>query len=193
MQSRVLTAALLVLSAMNVCAAHAASESDRIEADRVLQPSVLAAGVQAPSWVGTTLIDDATFNFPEDLAGRPAVLVFWASWCPYSRAFLPYLEALQWDYEEAGVKIITLNAKQRDRGDPRAYARSLGFPLMVIAEADPIAADYDVETVPGVFVVDGNGGVVYRRQPTDLPAGSGVASQWDREVRSAIDGVLSSS
>lgn len=190
MKSLVLVAMLMACSCISACVAQVADDVGQSEAQTGANSGTLDAGDQAPAWVGTDLISGASFNFPEGLAGQPAVLVFWASWCPYSRAFLPYLEALQWDYEETGIQVITLNAKQRGRGDPRRYALSLGFPLTVIAEADAIAAQYGVETVPGVFVVDGSGLVLYRRAPTDLPAGSGVAGQWDREVRQALESAL---
>lgn len=150
----------------------------------------IKTGDTAPAWRGVDLFDGSPVIFPDGAQGAPSVLVFWASWCPYSKAYLPYLEGLQWDYEDTDIKIISLNAKQREYGDPATFVQSLGFPLKVIRDADTIAADYGVEFVPGIFVVDGEGTVIYRRASTDQPAGPVIASQWDREVREALERAL---
>ena len=149
------------------------------------------AGDEAPVWSGTDLVDGATVEFPAVLGDNPAVLIFWATWCPYCKAFMPYAEGIEADYGPQGVQIVTFNAKERGMGDPKAYVDSLGFPLVAVAEADSIAEDYNVKFIPGLMVVDSNGKVTYRRGWTDLPAGSKVAAQWDGEVRAALDKLLS--
>jgi len=147
-------------------------------------------GDVAPSWVGVELADGQAVEFPAVLAGKPAVLVFWATWCPYCKAFMPFAKAIQKDYASQGVKIVTFNAKERGKGDPKAYVESLGFPMVAIADADGIAEAYDVKFIPGLMVADGDGLITYRRGWTDLPAGSKVAAFWDGEVRAALDQLL---
>jgi cytochrome c biogenesis protein CcmG/thiol:disulfide interchange protein DsbE len=147
-------------------------------------------GDVAPSWAGVELKDDQQVQFPQVTAGKPAVLVFWATWCPYCKAFMPFAEGIEKDYGDRGVQIVTFNAKERDRGDPKAYIESLGFPMVAIAEADEIAEAYGIKFIPGLLVVGGDGLIAYRRGWTDLPAGKTVAAQWDEEVRAALDGLL---
>ena len=84
---------------------------------------------------------------------------------------MPYAGQLQQEFADAGVQIIALNAKERGRGDPRAYVESLGFPTVAIADADAIAARYGVEYIPGLMVVDGDGMLVYQRGCTVARAG----------------------
>ncbi|MEM1230401.1 MAG: redoxin family protein [Pseudomonadota bacterium] len=150
----------------------------------------VTAGDQAPAWQGTDLVSGADVQFPAVLEDRPAVLLFWATWCPYCKAFMPYAKKLQAEFADRGVSLITLNSKERGRGDPAAYARSLEFPLIAIGAADDIGAAYAVDFIPGLMVVDGAGQVIYRRQSTDLPAGRTVAQQWYLEVRAALIGEL---
>lgn len=150
----------------------------------------VTAGDQAPHWQGLDLVSGDTVSFPEVLDNRPAVLIFWATWCPYCKAFMPYAGKIQADYAGHGVQIVTLNTKERGRGDPRAYAKGLGFPLVAVAAADDIAARYGVDFIPGLMVVDGRGTVVYRRRSTELPAGKTVAELWDTEVREVLDRLL---
>jgi thiol-disulfide isomerase/thioredoxin len=147
------------------------------------------AGDPAPTWIGRDFVGEAV-SFPEVLDDKPAVLVFWATWCPYCKAFMPYLGAIQKDYADAGVQIIAINALERGRGDPVAYLEALGSPLIGILYGDHIAAAYDVEFIPGLMVIDGEGIVSYRRKPTELPAGQTLSKFWDAEVREALDLLL---
>ncbi len=155
-----------------------------------LPAQAVEQGDLAPPWSGIDLVDGAEVTFPAVTSGKPAVLVFWATWCPYCKAFMPFAAGIHADYGDRGVKIVTFNAKERGAGDPKAYVQSLGFPMVAVADADAIAEDYDVKFIPGLMVVDGNGMVAYRRGWTDLPAGAKVAQQWDGEVRAALDRLL---
>ena len=150
------------------------------------------AGDEAPPWVGTDAGDQAV-AFPDVLNGNPAVMVFWATWCPYCKAFMPYLEPILDDYSDQGVQVIAVNTREDEaEGDPRAYLEDLGFPLTGILEGDEIAADYDVHFIPGLMVVDGSGTVSWRRESTDLPPGDELSEFWSAEVRAALDAALAS-
>jgi thiol-disulfide isomerase/thioredoxin len=131
--------------------------------------------------------DGRAVDFPAVAGGKPAVVVFWATWCPYCKAFMPYLKDIAADYAAQGVKIVTINAKEDGRSDPRAYVRGLGFAPIAVANGDSIAAAYGVQYIPGLMIVDGKGTVAYRRPWTDLPAGRTVAKLWDQQVRTALD------
>ena len=150
------------------------------------------AGDEAPPWVGMDAGDRAV-SFPDVLNGSPAVMVFWATWCPYCKAFMPYLEPILDDYSDRGVQVIAVNTREDESdGDPGAYLEDLGFPLMGILEGDAIAADYNVHFIPGLMVVDGSGTVSWRRESTDLPPGDVLSEFWSAEVRAALDAALAS-
>ncbi len=144
-------------------------------------------GDTAPPFSGVDLVDGNTVEFPGLLNNKPAVLVFWATWCPYCKAFMPYAKDIQAEYADAGVQIVTFNSKERGRGDPKAYVDSLGFPMIAVADADAIGEAYSINFIPGLLVVNGQGEVVYRRRSTDLPAGKTVSEQWAHEVRAVLD------
>ncbi len=149
----------------------------------------VGAGGVAPAWVGTDA-QDREVAFPQVLDGKPAVMVFWATWCPYCKAFMPYLESILEDYADEGVKALAINTREEPDGDPRAYLDGLGFSLVGIIGGDSIAADYDVHFIPGLMVVDGSGMVSWRRESTDLPPGRTLSEQWSAEVRAALDAAL---
>lgn len=149
----------------------------------------LGAGDPAPSWSATTFAGD-TVRFPELLDGKPAVVVFWATWCSYCKAFMPYLEGIHDSYGADRIHIVTINAKEDGTGDPAAYVADLGFPTIAVRDGDAIAAAYDVEYIPGLMIVDGKGTVAYRRAWTDLPAGETVANLWSIQVRLGLEELL---
>ena len=154
-----------------------------------LERGELDAGDRAPPWSATTFAGD-TVRFPELLEGKPTVVVFWATWCSYCKAFMPYLEGIYETYGSDRINIVTINAKEDGSGDPAAYIADLGFPTIAVRDGDAIAADYDVEYVPGLMIVDGDGMVAYRRAWTELPAGETVANLWSVQVRLGLDQLL---
>jgi thiol-disulfide isomerase/thioredoxin len=143
-------------------------------------------GDMAPPWHARDFAGHAV-DFPAVTQGKPTIVVFWATWCPYCKAFMPYLKNIEADYAKQGVKVVVINAKEDGRGDPRAYVQSLGFAPIAVANGDEIAKAYGIQYIPGLLIVDGKGKVAYRRPWTDLPAGKTVAELWDGQVRTALD------
>ena len=146
-------------------------------------------GDRAPSWRGADF-DGRAVEFPAIVGGKPTVMVFWATWCAYCKAFMPYLERIQNDYGSDRINVLTINAKEDGSGDPAAYIAALGMQQIAVADGDAIAAAYGVEYIPGLMVIAPDGTVAYRRPWTDLPAGERVASFWSRQVRRALDQLL---
>lgn len=149
----------------------------------------LGWGDVAPAWSGTTF-DGTGVSFPALLEGKPTVVVFWATWCSYCKAFMPYLKAIQAEYGTDRINVLTINAKEDGSGNPARYIRDLGFPMIAVKEGDAIAAAYDVEYIPGLMIVGSDGVVAYRRAWTDLPAGDTVANLWSLQVRSNLRELL---
>lgn len=146
-------------------------------------------GDMAPPWAARDFAGRAV-DFPAVTQGKPAVVVFWATWCPYCKAFMPYLKNIEADYAKQGVKVVIVNAKENGRGDPQGYVQGLGFSPIAVANGDDIAKAYGIQYIPGLLIVDGKGKVAYRRPWSDLPAGKMVAELWDGQVRSALDALV---
>ena len=68
-------------------------------------------GDVAPPWRARDFAGQS-IDFPAVTRGKPAVVVFWATWCSYCKAFMPYLKNIQNDYAAHDVKIVAINAKE---------------------------------------------------------------------------------
>jgi thiol-disulfide isomerase/thioredoxin len=158
----------------------------------VFVPSMSLAveqGDRAPTWRAMDF-DGRQVEFPAVAQGKPVVVVFWATWCGYCKAFMPYLKDIQADYAAQGVKVVAINAKEDGSGDPKVYMQGLGFKPIAVTNGDAIADSYGIQYIPGLLIVDGGGTVAWRRPWTDLPAGRTVAELWDGQVRAALDALV---
>ena len=141
------------------------------------------------AWTGADF-SGTEIVFPEVLQGKPTVLVFWATWCPYCQALMPYLGEIQRDYGEKKINILTINVFEDGEIDPAAYVEELGFPMIAVANGEPIAEIYSVRGTPGLMILDGQGNLAWKRASTDLPPGKTVAEFWAEQVREQLDQLL---
>ncbi|MDJ0711813.1 MAG: TlpA disulfide reductase family protein [Woeseiaceae bacterium] len=143
-------------------------------------------GGPAPTFQATT-VDGRSIAFPEDFTDGPTVVLMWSTWCPYCKVLMPRLSEIKADYRSQGLQILAINAKERGYGDPALYVQEAGFDFLTIADGDLIADKFDVEYLPGVFVVSSGGDIAYRRGWTELPAGQSVADLWEEQIRSILE------
>ena len=129
-------------------------------------------------------------KFPELIDGKPTVMVYWATWCSYCKAFMPYLADIQKDYGDSKINVVIINHKERGAGDPVAYVDALDFQFTAVLEGDAIGDAYAIDFIPGLLIIDAQGNVAWRRKSTDLPAGRKVAEYWDGQVREQLDALL---
>ena len=145
-------------------------------------------GDVAPAFTGLDE-DGNEVRFPELIDGKPTVFLFWATWCPYCKAFVPYLEQIKRDYGDS-INVVMINHKERDAGDPIAYMKALDFDATGVMDGDTIGDAYNVEFIPGLMIADVDGRVAWERQPTDLPPGQRIGEFWDQVVREQLDKLL---
>lgn len=138
-----------------------------------LSAETLETNSKAPEW---KLADSngSQVVFESAQRDKPAVLLFWATWCPYCHALMPHLEQLKQSLPENSVTFYALNIWED--GDPAAYLRDNNLSFTLIPKAEAVAKMYHVKGTPGLFLVDADGIVKYQR-------GSGAKPQ---EVVTAI-------
>ena len=158
------------------------------------------AAESAPDWALRTT-DGETVRLSEAVEKRPAIVFFWATWCPYCKALMPHLQSIRLEYGDA-VDILAVVIRD-DKGDPQGYVDGLGFDFTVLPGGDDVAGLYGVFGTPGVILVDQDRNIrfnLYELEPPELPAdvqdakhgrkAAYRAPYWASEIRKALDAII---
>ena len=112
-----------------------------------------AVSGKAPPFAGVTLSGE-----PFELAslrGRPAVVHFWATWCPVCSLEQGTIDSLADDHP-----VITVAMQSGEAEEVLAYLQEEGVDYPVINDPQgSIARSYGVSGVPASFVLDAGGDV----------------------------------
>lgn len=132
----------------------------RLGEDATLGQKSALIGKPAPEF---TLPDiDGGSITSADLAGRPYVVNFWASWCAPCRQEHENLEALYARYQGQGLELLGVLWNDTP-GGARSYRRDLGGTWPILRDPNErLAVDFGVTGPPETFVVDDAGIVVYK-------------------------------
>lgn len=96
-----------------------------------------------------------------DMRGKPAVIVFWATWCSSCKEEAPRINALAAEYEGKGVRVLGINVKDSLAG-AEAGVKEFGIRYPVARDSDAsVARAYSVRGTPTVIFLDRKGVVRY--------------------------------
>lgn len=87
----------------------------------------------------------------------PAILFFWATWCPHCREALHDLNARASEIQAQGVKIVIVDVGE-DRAQVKNYVDAHGITLEVFLDEDSlVAGDYMIVGVPTFLLINKDG------------------------------------
>jgi cytochrome c biogenesis protein CcmG, thiol:disulfide interchange protein DsbE len=133
----------------------------------------------APNWVLEDSEGEDT-DYYRNTQGKISVLIYWATWCPYCESLMPLLQEVADEYQGEQVKFYAMNIIEDS--DPVQHLQEKGFSFDLMLNADVTMDDYGVRGTPGVFVVDAEHKVIFRRIP-DTP---------DEDVKTAVKNAIAS-
>lgn len=95
-----------------------------------------------------------------DLAGRPYVVNFWASWCVPCRSEAPHLQAFAERNAGDGIALVGI-VWNDDAANARRFREEFGLTYPQLTDpGNEAALDYGVFGMPETYVVDGRGVVM---------------------------------
>ncbi len=113
-------------------------------------------GSKAPRFEATDL-DGNRYRFPDDFAGKPVILDFWADWCRYCAGSMTQLDRLQREHAASGLVVLAVNVAQ-DRATAAAFIARLGVGYPALLDPDSrITRQYGVQGLPITYFIDRDG------------------------------------
>ena len=133
------------------------------------------------SWsveVGDPLPDFAIQTFDGNnssratLEGKPALIIFWNTWCPVCMRELPEINRLAEEFGPRGLAVLAINTAINDsERKARVFWTKYGYVFPVGFDHDfEVGTAFKVRGVPTVFLVDVKGVVRYKQPqlPSDM-------------------------
>ena len=120
-----------------------------------------------------------THTLTEVRAGKPAVLVFWATWCGHCRREIPKIQEAWRKYGQAGIAFLAINPGVRD--SPASVQRyvekySLSYPVYFDPHQLSRSA-FGLRGTPTIILLDGTGKEISRSESIDLKAIAALLKQ----------------
>ncbi len=118
-------------------------------------------------FTGTAFGDDLILNDLESnpvnlsrLSGKPSIIFFWTTWCPYCRNELKTLNKMYAQMEKEGISVFAVNVGESGY-KVKNFLKNYALSIKVLLDRYGQAADnYNIRGVPTYIFVDKDGRVV---------------------------------
>lgn len=149
----------------------------------------LILGDKAPPLKISKWVKGDPVKLGEGARGGIRVIEFWSTRCPASRASIPLLTSLQKKYAAKGVRVIGVTDEQDEAKRVDWFVKKMGEKMAYTVaiddgqqSIDAYMGGFGVDTIPHVFIVDGEGIVQWHGHP---------AYELDKTLKDIVAGVYS--
>lgn len=96
-----------------------------------------------------------------DYLGKPLVIHFWATWCPYCKKLQPGLDKLYQKYQADGLQMIAISIREDEGATPQEELKSRGMSFKTLINGDQVGKHlFSVSGTPTTVFIDKTGHIV---------------------------------
>jgi len=103
-----------------------------------------------------------------DYKGKPVILHFWATWCPYCKRLQPKLVELEKKYQDTGITIVAVSFNEDEGAMPQGEINARGYHFITAVNGAPVAELYGVSGTPTTFFINRQGKAIFRTSSSDI-------------------------
>ncbi|PCI52573.1 MAG: alkyl hydroperoxide reductase [Gammaproteobacteria bacterium] len=103
-----------------------------------------------------------------DYQGKPIILHFWATWCPYCKKIQPKLVELAKKYQSSGIKIVAISFNEDEGATPQDEIKQRGYDFITAVKGEIVANQYGVRGTPTTFFINRQGKAIYKSTSSDV-------------------------
>ncbi|MFD2168086.1 TlpA disulfide reductase family protein [Thalassotalea euphylliae] len=119
-----------------------------------------------PDWSLNTQHGD-TINWG-DYEGKPVILHFWATWCPYCKRLQPKLDELQKQFAQQDTQIVAVSFNEDQGATPQDVLAARGYTFKTAVDGDKLAEEMGVVGTPTTFFVNRKGEIIFKYTSSDI-------------------------
>ena len=114
-------------------------------------------------------LDGKSVDLNALVAGKPTLLIFWATWCPTCRAEVPDFVGAYHRYAPKGLQVLAVDVGYNDPiQEVRQFVKARKLPYTVLYDAHQEAVKaFGVQGTPTIVLLDPSGKVVTRGYSAD--------------------------
>lgn len=96
-----------------------------------------------------------------DLVGKPIIIHFWATWCPYCKKLQPGLDRIYTKYKDQGLQMIAISVREDEGADPQGVLDERNMHFNTLINGDDVALGlFGIGGTPTTFFIDAKGEIV---------------------------------
>lgn len=97
----------------------------------------------------------------EDYKGKPLIITFWGTWCPFCKKLHPGLEKVRAKYAAQGLEIIAISVNEPIGADPAGSLKKRGINFETLVEGDDVAiSEFEIMGTPSTVFISPDGKIV---------------------------------
>lgn len=88
--------------------------------------------------------------------GKPVLLEFWATWCPYCVEVLPGVEKIYKEFGPKGLEVVAVSLDTKEKA-VTTFLKEKGYSMPVLMDDGKMLKRFNAKVIPTVFLIDRTG------------------------------------